>query len=358
MVSTLAIYAGGVPDRLLTSLHGTSLSAVIVFVALIACGLWVLRTASASAWRWAAGIGGVLASAELAGLWLRNLGVAGQSVLQSADFAWNAVHWLGIFWMVTGGLAALISALDAHDLRSGPDGASEPERGPRLAARMVASLRATDRSRRGKTVLAVFGILVVSRVPYLLVYWPGLVFFDTFRSYAYARGTSPWQTYEPVGNSLLVALMQWLGTALGWGDAGGVAIGSITGIVAGSAAFTFMLVRIAVWRVHPGVWAAAFAWAVLLPVFGFLSIEVVKDVPFSIALTVFLVCVGEVSLGGRETAKKLWPWLTMTGAGLFVLVTRNNGIHVLLLSLPVLLVVLRHAWKRMLVVVATLAVGT
>lgn len=356
-VSVLAVYAGDKPGLLLKSLHGTSVSAVVVFVAFIAGGWWVLRTASASAWRWAAGIAVVLATAQLAGMSLRRFDGLDHRLLVPDNLAWVAMHWLGIAWLVSCGLAALIGALDSHDLRYASEAASERGGGPRPFVRLVALLRASDPAQRRTGLLIVMGILVLSRVPYLIVYWPGILHFDTIRSYSYARGTYSWETYEPVGHSLLIAVMQWLGSALGWGDTGGVAIGSITLILVSSAAFTFMLSRMAVWGLYPGIWAATFAWLVLLPVFGYFSVGLVKDVPFSIAMIVFLVCIGDVAFGRPDTAKKRWPWATLTVAGIFVLLLRNNGIHVMALSVPLLLLPLRHLWRRILVVGAVLGVA-
>ena len=198
------------------------------------------------------------------------------------------------------------------------------------------------------------GIVVLSRIPYLLVYWPGIVAADTFRSLTYVRGMRQWQSYEPVGESLFIGVIQWLGTSLGWGDLGVVAMGSIILIVASSAAVTFMLVRMAVWGVPRTVWVATLAWMLLLPIFGYYSLDLVKDVPFSIAMLVFLVCIGEISFGRADTVRKLWPWITMTLAGVAVIGTRNNGIHVIALSVPLLIILLRSLWKRIVIVFAVL----
>ena len=354
VVSTLAVYSGNEPGPLLTRLQGTSLTAVVVLVALIAGGLWVLRTASASAWGWAAGIAAVLATANLAGLSLRRLdGLV--ALLVAGNLSWIAVHWLGIGWMVTCALAALIQALDRTDRQSTSDAAPVEEARPGPLIRLVAALRAAEPARRRKGLLLVMGMLVLSRVPYLLVYWPGIMAFDTLRSYSFVRGTRVWDTYEPVGHTMLIGVMQWSGTTLGWGDVGGVAIGAITAVVASSAAFTFMLGRLAVWGLRPGIWAGALAWLALLPVFGYFSVHLVKDVPFSIAMVVLLTCIGEIVFGRPNGVKKLWPWVTLSVAGILAVMLRNNGIHVIALTVPLLLFPLRHFWKRILVVSAVLA---
>lgn len=333
------------------------MSAVVVFVTLTIGALWVLRTASASAWRWATGIGVVMATAQLAGLSLRRYGSLLDPLLAPDHRTWAIVHWLGIAWLVTCGLAALIGALDTSSLRSAAPAASAPVGRFRPFVRLVAALRAPDQARRRLGLLVVMGILVLSRVPYLVVYWPGIVHFDTLRGYSYARGTHPWETYEPVGHALLITVMQWLGTALGWGDPGGVAIGSVTVVVASSAAFTFMLSRMAVWGLHPGMWTGALAWLALLPVLGYFSVALVKDMPFSIAMVVFLTCIGELVFGRAHSAKKLWPWLGLAFAGIAATMMRNNGIHVMALTVPLLVLPLRHYWKRILLVAAAVGVG-
>ncbi len=351
-VSVLAVYAGPVPGPLLTSLHGTSISAVVVFAAFTVCGLWVLRKSSASAWRWATGIGAIVASAQIAGMSLRTYDGLVQRLVE--NLAWVMVHWFGTAWMLTCALAALIGAIDSYGERSSTEGSAEPAENSRVFARLVDSLRCTDRPRRRRGWLTLMGIVVLSRIPYLIVYWPGIVAADTFRSLTYARGMMQWQSYEPVGESLFISVIQWLGNNLGWGDSGVVAIGAITLILASSAAITFMFVRMAIWGLPRTLWVATLAWILLLPIFGYYSLDLVKDVPFSIAMLVFLVCIGELSFGNADTVRKLWPWVTMAVAGVAVIGTRNNGIHVIALSLPLLIIPLRSLWKRILILLTVL----
>lgn len=347
LAAVLAIYSGAEPGPLLASFRGSSVSAIVVFAALAACGMWVLRRASASAWRWATVIGVVATSAQVVGMSLRLYDGLVYELLAPGNVAWVVVHWLGTVWLVTAALAALIAALDAYGARGAPSAAPESGR-PGVLSRLIGSLTSSDVARRRRGILIVSGILVVARVPYLLVYWPGIVFFDTFRSLAYGRGTSPWETYEPVGHSIRIVATDWLGTTLGLGDTGVIAIASLTQIILGSAAFTFLLVRIAVWGVHRALWAAAFAWLALHPIFGVFSVSVVKDVPFSIAMLVFLVAVGELSLGDPAARGRRWPWVTLVLAAIAVVVTRNNGIYVAVLSLLLLAIVLRTQWKPIL----------
>ncbi|HET9648350.1 MAG TPA: DUF6020 family protein, partial [Microlunatus sp.] len=355
LIAALTVYADAGPGPLLSSLHGSGISAVVVVAAFTACGLWTLRQCSISVWRWAIVIGVVFASAQSVGMSLRQFDALIRPLLARPNRAWTVVHWLGTAWMVTCSSAALIAAIDA--LANGRSRADSDDRGPGLLQRFLAAMCSVRPGSRWKCWLAIFGALVLSRLPYLVIYWPGIVAFDTFRSYSYARGIGPWESYEPVGASMLIAVADWFGTHLRWGDAGGVAIGSVSLIVASSGAFTFMLARMAAWGVPRRVWIAGLAWIVLLPLFGYYSVTLAKDAPFSIAMVVFMVCLGELSFGKGSEARRLWPWITLTIAGLFVFATRNNGVHVLALTLPVILLPLRHLWRRIVVITAVLAVA-
>ena len=178
-VSVLTIYAEPRPGPLLSSLHGSSVSAVVVFVAFTVCSLWTLRHSSPSAWRWATGIGVVFATAQLAGLSLRSYGGLIGELRDPKNLAWVIVHWLGTAWMVMCGLAALIGVLDSYGRRTGTYSDAGRAEGSGAFARLVDSLRASNRARRRAGWLTVMGILVLSRLPYLLVYWPGIVAPDT-----------------------------------------------------------------------------------------------------------------------------------------------------------------------------------
>ncbi len=243
VLAVLALTAGEVPGPLLQRLGGPNLSSVVVLAVLVVAGSWVLRRASGSAWRWATGVAVVAPTAQLGGLFLR---VGGHVLADPSTAAWSVVHWLGTAWLLALGVAALVDVLDRWGSRH--PGAAAGSRG----LPVVAALRSGAGPRRRRAVLLVAGLLVLGRLPYLVLEWPGVVFFDTFRSLAYSRGTSPWEAYEPVGNSLLVTLTDRVAALLDLGDTGLVALATGTQVLATSAAFAFLLARMATWRVPDG----------------------------------------------------------------------------------------------------------
>ena len=213
-----SLAAGTEPLPIFEAFDGNSIVSVVAFVALWAGGVWVLRAAKESPRRvfsWAVSFGILFAIAELAGLSLLSE-AADLSLLRPS--AWSALHALGVGYAATMIVAA---ALIGADLR----GSGSEDEG-RLF-RFVSLIGGGRGGRRWAAIATAAGVIAVARLPYLMVWWPGLIFFDTYRSLSYARGIGPWEAYEPVGHSLLIAGWNALWEGFGWSDQTALAFAAI-----------------------------------------------------------------------------------------------------------------------------------
>ncbi|WP_261166041.1 DUF6020 family protein [Microbacterium sp. Marseille-Q6965] len=342
LLVALTVTSGTRPGNLLDVLDGNSVAAAFVFIATLMAALWARRRATVRAAAWALPLALMFAFADIVGVSLEQPDAGLDLLLRStpAETAWVLCRLGGTFTAAAIGLTTLLIVLER--LRQRPVGTSR-------AARAVDNLR--KGGWRGFAVLVV--VVLVFRLPYLVLWWPGIVPFDTFRSYAYARGFGEWSQYEPLGHSLLITAMQGIGTSLGWGDAGGVALGAALQVLTTSAAFAFLLHRLAVWGLPAPVWIACGVWVLLVPTLGLISVTIVKDAPFMSALVVFLTCLGEIAVAGKGQRNTRWPWWTLLAASLALLVLRNNGVYVVLIGLGVLAAtVLRRRWKPLLGILA------
>ncbi|OCG73908.1 hypothetical protein A7J15_06770 [Microbacterium sediminis] len=334
----VTVASGTQPGNLLDVLDGNSAVVAFVFVATLVAGLWVRRRVPAGTAAWVLPVSAVFALADILGVSLGRSDAGLDLLLRSepAVAAWVLFRVAGTFSAFAIGFALVLVLLGRYRER-------------RPAAGRAASLLEAVRRGGWRSFAALLGVILVFRLPYLILWWPGIVPFDTFRSYSYARGVGEWEQYEPVGHSLLVAAMQAIGAALGWGDAGGVALGAILQVLTTSAAFAFLLARLAAWGLPAAVWIASLAWVALVPTLGLASVTIVKDVPFTSALVVFLTCLGEIARRRHDAAAPRWPWWTLLGASLALLVLRNNGLYVVVLGLGILAAtVLRRHARRLL----------
>ncbi|GAA4187877.1 hypothetical protein GCM10022219_01240 [Microbacterium oryzae] len=337
-VATLALCAGTTPGSLSEVLDGGGLVALAAFAALAVGGWWAIGWLPTAIWRWAVPLGAVVALAELAGLSL---------LREEADLwllrpsGWSVVHVLGTAYVSAVGLALVLHLADLHQGHPASSGGA--------LARFAASLA---RPRPWRSLGILWGVIVLCRLPYLLAWWPGLIFFDTYRSLSYARGLGPWESYEPVGHSLLITAWNGVWQLLGLGDAAALAMAASVQVLTSSAAFAFMLWRVAAWGVGPRTWWALWAWIALLPVLSMSSITVVKDIPFMSAFIVFLVGIVEVSRAIARGDRAWWPWVLVLASGIATMVLRNNGVHVVLLGVALLVIPFRRQWKRALALFA------
>lgn len=335
---------------------------IVVFAGLLVTALRALVTIRRNVWPWAIGFGIALASFALLGVIIR--GLPGRDhpgmVIDATMISWLAIRWLGLAWLATCAFAVMAYAVDragSPRQQAGETDGQLPGSGLRaFVAGLPGSLISPDRGTRRKSVLVILALMVLARVPYLVILWPGVVLGDTHRSYAELQGTLRWTTYEPVGHTLLVGLSEWVGTILGFGTTGDVAIAALAQIAAMAAAFGFLLVRLASWGVPRALWFAALGWLALMPLISLSSVGIMKDEPFSAAFVFFMVGLGEVVFGARP-GRRWWPWVMMAVSAVFIIGTRSNGSYVVLLSLPILLIVLRRFWRQLLAVLIAVVVA-
>lgn len=355
-----------------------SITTTIVAAAFVVAGRWLVARVRARVWRPAALLGLLFALLAIVGDLLGGQEPQPLSDLTRLQAAALPVRLLGLAWVFALVLAGVFEAALRQRDASVSDGTGR-------SGAFLAALRSGTSSR---PVWALFALLVLVRVPALAVWFPGVVPFDTYRSYVQVRGVGEWSSYEPVGHTALVWVYQQVGGLLSLGDTGKVALAVVVQILAMAGACTFALVRMARWGVHRFVLWGALAWFALSPVFGLFSVIQVKDVPFALAALVFCVAVAEVTVHdaqvrqaydtdepARERAAggparrgrfaraaqlgpgRRWPWVVMALAGLATIVLRNNGIHVVVLTLVVLLVALRGLRRPLLAVLVACLAG-
>lgn len=76
--------------------------------------------------------------------------------------------------------------------------------------------------------IALFAVIMFAAwMPYLLTYWPGFIFGDTLSSLSQIYGEVAWNNHHPFFYTLFIKCCLGLGTLLGVGNTGGVAIYSL-----------------------------------------------------------------------------------------------------------------------------------
>lgn len=193
-----------------------------------------------------------------------------------------------------------------------------------------------------------FLLLFFLWMPYLLVYYPGILTPDSFTSLLQAKDISILYNHIPIAYTLMVAFF----TAIGWsvGDANfGVFLFSLAQYLTMAGVLSYLAYWI---RMKMG--NKVVSWIVLLffglnPVVGLYSITMWKDVLFSAWIVLLCIFLFDAAL---EEGKKLE---TQNGlmklSVLFMLVSfgRNNGIYVVVICWLILLIFFRCVRKKILI---------
>ncbi|WES66211.1 DUF6020 family protein [Microbacter sp. GSS18] len=352
----LALATGTSPGSIFERVDSSAVVAGAAFVGVALLGKLALWSTPRAIWAWAIPLGMTLGLSHVAGISLMrsqaDLALFSPSQ-PPAELLWSAAQFIGTATAATWLIALALRLIEQRAPASpAPDSPSEPSTQGSIDRFFL-------RLREGRigAFAWVFAAIVLARVPYLILWWPGIMPFDSLRPFSYAE-TGVWEQLDPIGHSFLIVGANGLANSLGWGDSGGVAIGAIVQLATNSAAFAFMLTRVAAWGVPGRLWAVMAGWVALLPTFGVFSVTVVKDVPFTTAFVVFLTCFGELILGrSRDAGNRLWPWIGLAASGVAMFALRNNGIIVLVASFVALAIVLRRQWRHLLGAVAVCAVA-
>lgn len=192
-----------------------------------------------------------------------------------------------------------------------------------------------------RPVMILAAIMFAAWLPYLLAYWPGLVFGDSVRSINQVLGGEDLSNHDPVLYTLFVGACLNAGQALFGDHTAGVAIYSIAQMATMAACLAYL----SVWIVsHLGLkrwWLVVF---VILfagtPYIAEYSIAMWKDPLFSCALVMLTLCLANLIIdleSGVELHAR--PW-SLGLCALAVVFTRNNGLFICLVVAVVLAVVL------------------
>ena len=199
-------------------------------------------------------------------------------------------------------------------------------------------------------------IIFICWLPYLVVYMPGLLLSDTTYQIAQAMGDANLTSHHPVFMTGLFGIFIRFGLLLGSANTG-VLLYSLTQMFLAAAAYSHVISHMAKHNVHSFIRIFTFIFFALYPVHAFYAISMWKDTLFSIVFMLLTLKMIDMIACPEEffTGKKNTFVFALLCTALFL--TRNNGLHIVLILLPVLLLIFREHWKRISAIIFVFAVS-
>ncbi|MDR1634579.1 MAG: DUF6020 family protein [Bifidobacteriaceae bacterium] len=186
----------------------------------------------------------------------------------------------------------------------------------------------------------VFGIwltLCLSRVPYLLAWYPAVLTVDAENQLEQALGEYPLFAHHSLAHTAALAVFGQAGRAVG-SVTGGLAAYSVFLIMASSAAFAYVLLALKRWGIPAAAVLGAGAFFALNPLFGMYSVDAEKDVPFALGAMCLVTALVEVLRRRPEFSGGPGRWIPLVAFALVVALWRSNGIYALALAFACLVI--------------------
>jgi hypothetical protein len=332
---------------LTTNMHTSSL-AVLVLLCIVAhkvFGDWDDKRGR----RIARAFGLLFGAAEVLGNTLHVTNALNGLFATGALFFKTLVAFAGFAYLGTVLAAAAMRGLDklgnasAAPVPSAAGSADDLPQKPKKLPR----LRAFVQSDRG-FFLVVWGILILSRLPYFLAFYPGVTSYDSDWQLKQTLGIMPYSDHHPIFHTLLIGAVTGFGEIVGLRMNTSVALFSVLQILVTTAVFAYALTRMRAWGCGKGLRVVSLLFMALFPIHAIYSVTMWKDVPFGTSILLLSVVLIDVArekraffVDTKTNAPRMDHFILLTLSLLAVALLRNNGRYVAALTIFILFIALR-----------------
>lgn len=182
-------------------------------------------------------------------------------------------------------------------------------------------------------------ILGIFWLPYVFAFFPGAVAWDGLRQLDFFIGSLEWTTFHPPASTFLMGAVVSVGRKLFGSDNMGIFLYTSLQTVCMIASLAYGMWLLRRWKTPYWLRTAILAFFAIIPMWPSYSFTLIKDTSFIIVMFVYMMLFLEYTY--EKGAFRWYKWLLFAIAALGVCLLRNNGIHVVLLSLPFMIIFAR-----------------
>ena len=192
-------------------------------------------------------------------------------------------------------------------------------------------------------------IIFALYIPYFLTYYPGNITSDAFSQITQSIGIGVLSNHHPLFHTFVIGIFANLGGLFENYNIG-IALYSIAQMLALSGIFAYTVYYMAKKEVPLSLRVITLIFYALYPVHALYSITMWKDIPFAISMLLFTIFITEIVTNKEKFFESKANLLLFAISILLVLLFRNNGIYVVILTAPFIFVFARKYYKQLIVV--------
>lgn len=178
-------------------------------------------------------------------------------------------------------------------------------------------------------------ILIVLWIPYLLILYPGVTSWDTNQSLLQGYGITPYRNLHPVIHTFIISNINKFAHNLTGSYQSGIALNALIQIIVTSMMFSFIVGYMKNLNICKKIRIIGFTFIGLYPVIGHFSVIVWKDIVFNLLIVLSSLVIIEILKEKNIKNLKLnILWIILL---YFMMLYKNNGIYIEVLSSIVIL---------------------
>lgn len=200
-----------------------------------------------------------------------------------------------------------------------------------------------------RTFFWVWGLIFISWIPYFLNYYPGVITADSMGQICQSLGIYNLTNHHPVFHTFFISIFMNIGKAFGNYNLG-VAIYSLVQMLVASSIFSFTIYYMSKRKVDIKFRILTLLFYAFYPVNGIYSITMWKDIPFAIAMLIFTIMMTEIAINKDYFMKSKGKNVLFIISMILVILFRNNGLYVAILTIPCLFIFARKYYKKLIII--------
>lgn len=204
------------------------------------------------------------------------------------------------------------------------------------------------KNRKKFFIITFLSFILIFTIGYLQ-YFPGIFTPDSIYQISQALGDSPMTSHHPIFHTTIIKVFMHLTTSVKTN----IIIYCLFQMIALSFTLSFLLYYLIKKKVNLHIILSSFIFLLLSPINIMYSYTLWKDIPFAISMIYLFICFIEMASNTEIYFKKKINLAFLFCSILMVILFRNNGIYMLILSVPIILIAYRKYFVKLVLVIGT-----
>ncbi len=257
---------------------------------------------------------------------------------------WNVINFVGytiIFWATISYLYGFLENINKNQIKS-----------KFLKIKNIEILSTSK-----KSFFINVGLMILAWLPYFLKYCPGILTSDSIKQIEQIVGTAELSNHHPILHTGIISVFINAGTNIFDDINVGVALYTVFQMLAMAIMFAFVLKYMCKKNVPTIIRGITLLYYMFYPVHAIYSVTMWKDILFSGMIPIYVIFIMELLSDTDNYVKDYKKLVMFTIISLLVMFLRNNGVYIVLLTLPFIIIVSKKHWKKLITISGIIVVS-